>query len=200
MAGAQRLRRHDFLSPDLEERGHSPLRTMTKPKKPLEIAGTVALAMGLLTIGAVACNVDVIAGDDGGGGQGGAPTTVAVTTGTTGYVASTVSGITVVSTVGSGTAVVSTGDGVTVGGGCPTEPEWNGCQSTSSAVGSTAAGGADKYCKWQQNCTQGDDFLIECDGETGLCTCTGSDGSCSCGWEVPPEIGSCGTPCCGGMP
>jgi hypothetical protein len=182
--------------------------TTMKTKKAREVAGGVVAAAGLCIIGAVACQVDVISGDDGEGGQGGQggqPSVTIVTSGTTaGYtvntVGSTVAGTTGYSaSTGRSTAYTTGAVGSTAGSGmCPPDPNWGG---NCTAVASTAAGGTEKFCMWQQaDCPQGDAIDIECDGATGLCTCTGSGESCFCNWNVPPEIGQCGAPCCGGDP
>ena len=172
--------------------------TMLKTKNARELAGVIAAVAGLCTIGTAACQVDVISGDDGEGGQGGQGGAGAVVVSTT---VGTTSVTTTETTVG-GTTIASTGyttGSVTAGSGmCPPDANWG---SQCGAVGSTAAGGEEKFCMWQkEDCPQEDGIEIECDGSTGFCTCTGSGTSCFCLWDVPAEIGQCGTPCCGGNP
>lgn len=169
--------------------------TMLNPKKTLEVAGVMVGVTGLLVAGAVACNVDVISGDDGEGGQGGATTSTSVAT-TTGNAVTSV-GSTSSPSVNASTSAANPVGSTAGSGMCPPDPQWPG----DCSVGSTAAGGTEKFCRWQQgDCPEGDGFKIECDGATGFCTCTGGDDSCLCNWNVPSEIGQCGTPCCGGNP
>ncbi len=168
--------------------------TTMKMKKAREVAGVVVAALGLCTIGAAACQVDVISGDDGEGGQGGeGGAGVVVVSTTVGTISTTTSETT---TIGSTGYSVNTGTG-----GCPPDPQWPGNCAGVAAVATTGAGGTDPIqCHWEQtDCPEGDPFYIECDEATGLCTCTGFGASCSCNWEIPVP-GSCGTPCCGGNP
>lgn len=174
---------------------------MIKTKRAREVAGVVAAIAGFSTIGVVACKVDVISGDDGEGGQGGAGVSSS-------YVSTSATGLTNVSTyasTGPGSTTFSvtstiTGGPTTGSGVCPPDAQW---PSDCATVGATAAGtgGGLKYCFWQQqDCGPNPEINIECDEATGLCTCTGSGEACSCDWTIPPEMGYCGTPCCGGTP
>jgi hypothetical protein len=165
--------------------------TTMKMKKAREVAGVVVAALGLCTIGAAACQVDVISGDDGEGGQGGeGGASVVVVSTTVGTISATTSETT---TIGSTGYSVNTGTG-----GCPPDPQWPG-NCSGVAVGATTGGGNPGSCHWEQlDCELGPAFTIDCDGATGLCTCTGSGASCSCNWEF--EEGACSAPCCGGEP